>query len=150
MLYVCDLRALSIIFVAAATSWDASASCRRARPNSPPGYAKGQSTAAGSLANATSTPCSHRYPDAMAACKLVTPASAAVCALPDHRHLAYVSVPRRPAASTITGIGYKRNRTLSLYEIAFRSEEHTSELQSLMRISYAVFCLKKKTQDHNH
>src|SRR3546814_8448234 len=28
--------------------------------------------------------------------------------------------------------------------IAFRSEEHTSELQSLMRISYAVFCLKKK------
>src|SRR3546814_10402049 len=31
-----------------------------------------------------------------------------------------------------------------------RSEEHTSELQSLMRISYAVFCLKKKTtQVHN-
>src|SRR3546814_7906656 len=29
---------------------------------------------------------------------------------------------------------------------AGRSEEHTSELQSLMRISYAVFCLKKKTQ----
>src|SRR3546814_2763614 len=28
--------------------------------------------------------------------------------------------------------------------ICFRSEEHTSELQSLMRISYAVFCLKKK------
>src|SRR3546814_7437389 len=32
-----------------------------------------------------------------------------------------------------------------------RSEEHTSELQSLMRISYAVFCLKKKKkQDHKH
>src|SRR3546814_1796417 len=39
-----------------------------------------------------------------------------------------------------------------------RSEEHTSELQSLMRISYAVFCLKKKTKHttlnnnhtHNH
>src|SRR3546814_4120191 len=34
-----------------------------------------------------------------------------------------------------------------------RSEEHTSELQSLMRISYAVFCLKKKTHkttSHNH
>src|SRR3546814_4972766 len=33
-----------------------------------------------------------------------------------------------------------------------RSEEHTSELQSLMRISYAVFCLKKKTnkQEHEH
>src|SRR3546814_4159060 len=35
-----------------------------------------------------------------------------------------------------------------IYE-EFRSEEHTSELQSLMRISYAVFCLKKKTiTDH--
>src|SRR3546814_2175957 len=33
------------------------------------------------------------------------------------------------------------------YEVmAIRSEEHTSELQSLMRISYAVFCLKKKKQ----
>src|SRR3546814_1607966 len=30
-----------------------------------------------------------------------------------------------------------------------RSEEHTSELQSLMRISYAVFCLKKKLKDNN-
>src|SRR3546814_7696655 len=29
-----------------------------------------------------------------------------------------------------------------------RSEEHTSELQSLMRISYAVFCMKKKKQTH--
>src|SRR3546814_6601956 len=32
-----------------------------------------------------------------------------------------------------------------LLEVGQRSEEHTSELQSLMRISYAVFCLKKKT-----
>src|SRR3546814_6245925 len=31
-----------------------------------------------------------------------------------------------------------------------RSEEHTSELQSLMRISYAVFCLKKKNDQHTH
>src|SRR3546814_3044343 len=31
-----------------------------------------------------------------------------------------------------------------------RSEEHTSELQSLMRISYAVFCLKKKKQDRRN
>src|SRR3546814_6650990 len=31
-----------------------------------------------------------------------------------------------------------------------RSEEHTSELQSLMRISYAVFCLKKKKKHHNY
>src|SRR3546814_1864807 len=33
---------------------------------------------------------------------------------------------------------------------AVRSEEHTSELQSLMRISYAVFCLKKKTQENDN
>src|SRR3546814_4500657 len=32
----------------------------------------------------------------------------------------------------------------SIYANAYRSEEHTSELQSLMRISYAVFCLQKK------
>src|SRR3546814_5263440 len=32
---------------------------------------------------------------------------------------------------------------------AGRSEEHTSELQSLMRISYAVFCLKKKNKNNN-
>src|SRR3546814_2007265 len=31
-----------------------------------------------------------------------------------------------------------------------RSEEHTSELQSLMRISYAVFCLKKKNKTYTH
>src|SRR3546814_4213351 len=33
---------------------------------------------------------------------------------------------------------------------AERSEEHTSELQSLMRISYAVFCLKKKNKTNTH
>src|SRR3546814_2031094 len=33
-------------------------------------------------------------------------------------------------------------------QLGHRSEEHTSELQSLMRISYAVFCLKKQTNDH--
>src|SRR3546814_7866029 len=33
-------------------------------------------------------------------------------------------------------------------KLVVRSEEHTSELQSLMRISYAVFCLKKKNKKH--
>src|SRR3546814_2828773 len=41
------------------------------------------------------------------------------------------------------GQRHERLRVLLL-----RSEEHTSELQSLMRTSYAVFCLKKKKQDH--
>src|SRR3546814_9516266 len=36
-------------------------------------------------------------------------------------------------------------RSAPAARLDFRSEEHTSELQSLMRISYAVFCLKKKT-----
>src|SRR3546814_2660952 len=41
---------------------------------------------------------------------------------------------------------YRRHRSeLAPY---FRSEEHTSELQSLMRSSYAVFCLKKKNKHH--
>src|SRR3546814_9038005 len=35
-------------------------------------------------------------------------------------------------------------------DMTIRSEEHTSELQSLMRISYAVFCLKKKNKKYNH
>src|SRR3546814_4090208 len=44
------------------------------------------------------------------------------------------------------GVSYTRVRSRgSLIRSTNRSEEHTSELQSLMRISYAVFCLKKKT-----
>src|SRR3546814_9278847 len=39
-------------------------------------------------------------------------------------------------------------RRLTIEEQRRRSEEHTSELQSLMRISYAVFCLKKKKTKH--
>src|SRR3546814_5721818 len=39
---------------------------------------------------------------------------------------------------------------LTLRMSGLRSEEHTSELQSLMRISYAVFCLKKKKQQQIH
>src|SRR3546814_8728695 len=38
-------------------------------------------------------------------------------------------------------------RAGQLFEQYARSEEHTSELQSLMRISYAVFCLKKKNKN---
>src|SRR3546814_1030960 len=44
---------------------------------------------------------------------------------------------------TLTG------KTITLDVEPSRSEEHTSELQSLMRISYAVFCLKKKTTQIN-
>src|SRR3546814_5260629 len=48
--------------------------------------------------------------------------------------------------------GSRRSAATRSASASRRSEEHTSELQSLMRISYAVFCLKKKKQnkrDHN-
>src|SRR3546814_10042820 len=48
------------------------------------------------------------------------------------------------AITRLTILISMRHQMLSI-RIAARSEEHTSELQSLMRISYAVFCLKKKT-----
>src|SRR3546814_10352087 len=50
----------------------------------------------------------------------------------------FAAQPRRIVAETISGSVAAKERK------GFRSEEHTSELQSLMRISYAVFCLKKK------
>src|SRR3546814_7363000 len=50
------------------------------------------------------------------------------------------------AAVELAGEGGNRPRLDVKYPAADRSEEHTSELQSLMRISYAVFCLKKKKQ----
>src|SRR3546814_7047156 len=78
--------------------------------------------------------------------------------LPDHR---------QPIVAEIHELGGQRQRPFAggqrtdVLDMR-RSEEHTSELQSLMRISYAVFCLKKKnkqtqnptrlreTQDDNH
>src|SRR3546814_959139 len=51
------------------------------------------------------------------------------------------------------GIAVERGEAKPLYSprrLAVRSEEPTSELQSLMRISYAVFCLKKKKQKRQH
>src|SRR3546814_4802816 len=51
------------------------------------------------------------------------------------------------------GIGYVGlslfQKNVQGFTVTQRSEEHTSELQSLMRISYAVFCLKKKKKHNN-
>src|SRR3546814_1822450 len=51
-----------------------------------------------------------------------------------------------------TGIGAPRYcfRQTEYHRFHARSEEHTSELQSLLRISYAVFCLKKKNTSNEH
>src|SRR3546814_6179475 len=54
--------------------------------------------------------------------------------------------PKELAARSESWGPYRTYASLYLWRIA-RAEEHTSELQSLMRISYAVFCLKQKT--HN-
>src|SRR3546814_18140289 len=51
-----------------------------------------------------------------------------------------------PPVPLDSGAAYGRNQ----HGFVTRSEEHTSELQSLMRISYAVFCLKKKTYTLTH
>src|SRR3546814_8689834 len=57
--------------------------------------------------------------------------------------------PGRDTFAWETTVGVQRDTNVHVNdgvgEEAFRSEEHTSELKSLMRISYAVFCLKKKT-----
>src|SRR3546814_4925552 len=53
-----------------------------------------------------------------------------------------------PAASELAGQRDLIARCFSASSVE-RSEEHTSELQSLMRISYAVFCLKKKINPHH-
>src|SRR3546814_1237127 len=60
------------------------------------------------------------------------------CAGPDHDVAAQRQAGARPLA---------RTQSFPRDHAAPRSEEHTSELQSLMRISYAVFCLKKKKRN---
>src|SRR3546814_9654640 len=56
-----------------------------------------------------------------------------------------------PYANTAQTAPTAKNPAKPFNSRLMRSEEHTSELQSLMRISYAVFCLKKKTQmTENH
>src|SRR3546814_9767971 len=57
------------------------------------------------------------------------------------RHAGQADAPLRPSNAA-----FRWFALLLIAMFAFRSEEHTSELQSLMRISYAVFCLKKKNK----
>src|SRR3546814_9743443 len=59
------------------------------------------------------------------------------------------AVALRALAASKTELADRRDE-LTRLENEGRSEEHTSELQSLMRISYAVFCLKKKRKQNVH
>src|SRR3546814_3135293 len=54
------------------------------------------------------------------------------------------------AVETVFGVEKVVRRRTGRTSAGHRSEEHTSELQSLMRISYAVFCLKKKKINSQH
>src|SRR3546814_2537746 len=67
-----------------------------------------------------------------------------------------VGADARRFAAAMVRLGMKKGdriATLAMnhghHLVSWRSEEHTSQLQSLMRISYAVFCLKKKTTKAN-
>src|SRR3546814_6347926 len=62
-------------------------------------------------------------------------------------HIRDDSDERIPAAARLALI--ELTEQIEMLTARIRSEEHTSELQSLMRISYAVFCLKKKKKRHN-
>src|SRR3546814_8095054 len=71
------------------------------------------------------------------------------CAL-SPEHAAMQALATTESAKAGTGFRYRTRKAGAAVKqvkegIEGRSEEHTSELQSLMRISYAVFCLKKKT-----
>src|SRR3546814_9620474 len=63
---------------------------------------------------------------------------------PVRNQMKSASEPPRSTAPSKAGM----SRLAVLIGTASRSEEHTSELQSLMRNSYAVFCLKKKKTQH--
>src|SRR3546814_17284213 len=63
----------------------------------------------------------------------------------DQRHQLLMMLDEFPALGLLDFF-----ETSLAFMAGYRSEEHTSELQSLMRISYAVFCLKNKKKDESH
>src|SRR3546814_4993195 len=68
------------------------------------------------------------------------------CALPDESRTVRVVTSDEPLSLifAIRNLAIQFTSDAKIMDMRRRSEEHTSELQSLMRISYAVFCLKKK------
>src|SRR3546814_4272856 len=82
--------------------------------------------------------------------------SCSAATFPDDIHFLQLTPNRAPDASRDPARPQASSRLNDLGRVAGgktlrkRSEEHTSELQSLMRISYAVFCLKKKKKNRNN
>src|SRR3546814_8603077 len=61
-----------------------------------------------------------------------------------------IALRHKPHAACLVPEKREERTTEGGRDVAGRSEEHTSELQSLMRISYAVFCLKKKNKKNKY
>src|SRR3546814_1275499 len=68
----------------------------------------------------------------------------------EQAQLAAATAQQREAGQQLERIRTLKERGFATNASLDRSEEHTSELQSLMRISYAVFCLKKKINKKNN
>src|SRR3546814_7417420 len=99
----------------------------------------------------TATVASIRHSSSGASARQRTSSGAASAAAPRVRPTLAMLLPTAlPSASAGLPVNTARALTASsgseVPKATSRSEEHTSELQSLMRISYAVFCLKKKTK----
>src|SRR3546814_8291043 len=83
-----------------------------------------------------------------ATCATLAPACNASPSKPQRYSLRIASLPCRCTRRLL-------RRAICVFDLPLqagdgRSEEHTSELQSLMRISYAVFCLKKQNTNHHN
>src|SRR3546814_2453459 len=94
------------------------------------------------------TTCAASWTCGIASCQVVSasiPNSARIAESAKRRMQAQARTEARKLTDdAVMSLRVSRTRPVHT-RVAWRSEEHTSELQSLMRISYAVFCLKKKT-----
>src|SRR3546814_3630844 len=117
-------------------------------PNSLCVVAQGASAVPSARATALDSQFRRSYPDPSERDSFHTTASASPCGFVANDGIC-VAEPRLTSSSSLTHRPPNRGLPIGVSrhapDITVRSEEHTSELQSLMRISYAVFCLKKKT-----
>src|SRR3546814_6499689 len=90
--------------------------------------------------------CGANFGDRGRACRvpLLNVDLAITIAIETAQQFAMMTFPVPQQIAHVTGFVLAEHRSLAAEHAERRSEEHTSELQSLMRISYAVFCLKKK------
>src|SRR3546814_3465555 len=79
--------------------------------------------------------------------RLYNTSAAVIARGPDGAGIQFDQAPGAPSGDLVDYLANVWAKNISVGNLErIRSEEHTSELQSLLRISYAVFCLKKQTQ----